>query len=76
MNIPGYDAWRLRGPDESVNTMMEACEDCEGVGVMRDEEGEFPCTECKGAGEVEVVLDQPDDDYEYERYRDDQIDQM
>jgi hypothetical protein len=70
MQIPGYDAWRLRGPDESVNTMMEACEDCGGTGTMRDDKGLYPCIECDGVGEVEVTLDEPDGDYEYERRRD------
>ena len=60
MNIPGYDLWILRGPDEHPSVMMEACEACGGIG----------CDDCGGTGEVEVTLDEPDGDYAYERARD------
>ena len=66
MNIPGYDAWRLRGPDEHPSVMMEACEACGGGGRF---DGAM-CIECEGTGEVEVTLDEPDGDYAYERARD------
>ncbi len=70
MNIPGYDAWRLRGPEVDRSEIMEACEACKGVGIMQDADGHFPCTECDGVGEVLVTLDEPDGDYEYERRHD------
>jgi predicted RNA-binding Zn-ribbon protein involved in translation (DUF1610 family) len=69
MSIPGYDAWRLRGPEES-GTMMEACEDCEGIGKQSEQGILFTCPACNGTGEVEITLDEPDGDYEYERRRD------
>ena len=70
MNIPGDDAWILRVPDEHPSVMMEACEACDGVGRLLDPQGEYECPECGGTGEVEVTLDEPDDDYAYERARD------
>jgi hypothetical protein len=70
MQIPGYDAWRLRGPEEVIEPDVEDCKSCEGFGTMIDNEGEFTCIECDGVGEVEVTLDEPDGDYEYERRRD------
>ncbi len=62
MNIPGYDAWRLRGPDENAGPIMEACEWCAGVGKKVDEQGEFDCPECDGTGEIETELDEPGSD--------------
>ena len=70
MNIPGYDAWRLQGPDEAPEPVMEDCAECLWSGECYDDEGAFPCTECGGLGEVEVVQEEPDGDYEYERRRD------
>lgn len=70
MNIPGYDTWKLRGPEEERSVMMEACANCDGLGhvwnlgVLQD------CADCEGMGEVEVTLDEPDSDYLYERARD------
>jgi hypothetical protein len=74
MNIKGYDEWRLRGPDEVVDPLMEDCEDCKSTGKMQDKDGEFPCTECDGSGEVEATLDEPDGDYLYELRRDEALD--
>lgn len=133
MNIPGYDAWRLRGPEEHLGVMMEACETCKGIGsdtkillpaksvdllagkheaihIAQNTQAAFwlhgrdnatalflmhaihkdfaamaealgytitrkpiACEECDGTGEVEVTLDEPDGDYEYERRRDAQM---
>lgn len=71
MNIPGYDAWRLRGPSEERGQILEACEECKGIGKTLDEAGEpQPCEECDGTGDVLATLDEPDGDYEYERKRD------
>jgi hypothetical protein len=65
MNIPGYDAWRLQGPEERPEPEMDTCEACNGTGGIIDD-----CEECDGTGEVEATLDEPDGDYEYERARD------
>ena len=73
MNIPGYDAWILRGPEEHLSVMMDACETCKGIGRCVDAAGEYACEECDGTGEVEATLDEPDGDYEYERRRDAQM---
>ena len=70
MNIPGYDAYILRGPDERPNPVIEECDKCAGSGWCRDDEGAFPCPECEGTGEIEASQEEPDDDYEYERRRD------
>lgn len=70
MNIPGYDAWRLQGPEERPDPIMEECETCHGHGVIHFGVGMCQCEECKGMGEVEVAPDEPDGDYEYERRRD------
>ena len=71
MSIPGYDAWRLRGPEEERSVIMEACEACKGMCQVEDEDG-FPqdCEECGETGEVLATLDEPDSDYLYERARD------
>jgi DnaJ-class molecular chaperone len=76
MNIPGYDAYILRGPEEHRSVMMEACEECDGTGMIvnRAMATQDKCDECDGTGEIEVTLDEPDGDYEYERRRDAQID--
>ena len=65
-----YDAWVLRGPEEHLSIIMEACNTCRGTGVSQDSDGEFRCVDCEGTGEAEVTLDEPDGDYEYERRRD------
>ena len=77
MNIPGYDAWVLRGPEEHHNVMMEACETCSGTGMIVNHAmaGQDECEECNGTGEVEVVLDEPDGDYAYEQARDRRMDE-
>ena len=70
MNIPGYDAWRLRGPEEDRSEIMEACDACKGIGKAQDAQGVYACPECDGTGDVLVTLDEPDGDYLYERARD------
>jgi hypothetical protein len=65
-----YDAWIFRGPEEREGPVMEDCEGCDGMGKMHDDEGEFDCDECNGAGEIEVFLEEPDSDYLYEKARD------
>ena len=72
MSIPGYDAWRLRGPKEERSVIMEACEACKGTGMFVDlgMATQDKCDECGGTGEVLVTLDEPDSDYLYERARD------
>ena len=65
-----YDAWVLRGPDERDDPEMETCETCAGGGVCVDLAGEYECPDCNGIGEIEVTLDEPDGDYEFERRRD------
>jgi DnaJ-class molecular chaperone len=72
VNIPGYDAWRLRGPEEDRSVIMEACETCKGLGMIvnRAMATQDECEDCDGSGEVEATLDEPDGDYEYERRRD------
>jgi hypothetical protein len=70
MNIPDYDAYILRGPEEHRSVMMDACDWCAGVGTKADEQGEFDCLGCDGTGEIEVTLDEPDGDDALERRRD------
>lgn len=72
MSIPGYDAWRLRGPEEPRSATMEACEACGGTGMVvnRAMATQDKCEDCNGTGEVEVTLDEPDEDYLYELARD------
>ena len=76
--IPGYDAWKLRGPEERPDPVMETCETCGGLcwvwetGHMNGEPArrKFECPECEGTGEVEATPDEPDGDYLYEQSRD------
>ena len=75
MNIPGYDAWILRGPDEHLSVMMEACETCAGAGIINNYGIMQDCNDCCGTGEVEVTLDEPDGDYAYEQARDRRMDE-
>ena len=70
MTFPGYDAWKLAGPDEVPEPEMEDCPACDGTGFMCDDAGEFRCPECEGTGVIEVEPEEPDGDYEYERRRD------
>jgi DnaJ-class molecular chaperone len=55
MNIPGYDDWRLRGPEEDLSVMLEACEACDGTGEVEGNAmigfGMFRCSECYGTGD-------------------------
>lgn len=71
----GYDDWRLRGPEEDLSQIMEACETCGGTGTCTDAQGMYPCEECGGTGEVLVTLDEPDGDYLYEQARDRRMDE-
>jgi len=70
MNIPGYDDWRLQGPDERADPVMEECPMCRGEGILAF--GLLDCPDCEGTGEVEAAPDDPDDygDYLYEQMRD------
>ena len=70
MTIPGYDAWRLQGPPEEPDPVMEICVACSGQGYQEDRSGIFRCPECGGYGEVKAEPEEPDGDYEYERRRD------
>lgn len=70
MNIPGYDAWRLRGPDENAGPVYEPCPDCAARLFSSINEDGSLCETCDGNGEVLVELDEPDGDYLYERKRD------
>ena len=70
MNIPGYDAWVLRGPEEHPEPETEGCENCGGNGIVNNYGIMQDCNDCCGSGEVEVTLDEPDGDYLYERARD------
>ena len=75
MNIPGYDAWRLQGPDDDQCPECDGhkrhdCMNCGGDGEVADG---VECPICEGTGEVECETcsgDEPDGDYEYERRRD------
>lgn len=71
MNIPGYDEMILRGPDEGDCPLCSGdrvtdCPDCDGLG----------CPDCDGDGTIACECnDEPDDDdYPYERARDDRMD--
>ena len=70
MNIPGYDAWRLQGPEERDDPEMEQCPWCEGDGAVPRGRMEVRCAHCNGSGEVEVEIEEPDGDYLYEQMRD------
>jgi hypothetical protein len=70
VNIPGYDAWRLSGPDD------DRCPECGGHGKTDcggdgDECGP-DCPACEGEGTIEcsVCSEEPDGDYLYELKRD------
>ena len=65
-----YDAWVLRGPEEHLSVMMEACENCDGTGMVNNYGIIQDCNDCCGSGEIEVTMDEPDGDYEFERRRD------
>ena len=65
-----YDSWILRGPEKHDDPEIETCKTCKGTGGYPDEFGEHDCEVCGGIGEIEVTLDEPDDDYEFERRRD------
>ena len=64
-----YDDWVLRGPDDASEPEMEACETCKGTSRCEDMAGVYECPDCED-GEVEVILDEPDGDDEFERRRD------
>ena len=74
MTIPGYDAWKLQGPDDDAcpdcgGTREVECTHCEGACAA----GGVNCPLCEGSGTVECETchgDEPDSDYEYERRRD------
>ena len=72
MNIPGYDAWRLAGPDEAPEPEMVDCGQCDGTGThLRDEHDTgVKCHVCRGEGVVPAEVDEPDGDYLYEQARD------
>jgi len=69
MNIPGYDAWRLQGPDddqcpECGGHKKNDCWNCGGDGEVADG---VECPFCEGTGEVECeTCAEPDGDYAYE----------
>ena len=66
-----YDAWVLRGPEEHLFVITEACETCKGTGKVMDEIDLWQvCDDCDGDGEITVTLDEPDGDYLYEQARD------
>lgn len=72
MNIPGYDAWRLAGPDEAPEPEMVDCNACRGTGmiVILTLATQDVCEQCDGEGVVPAEVDEPDGDYEFERRRD------
>lgn len=59
MNIPGYDDYILRGPDEPDEPKMEPCPVCTGHNMA----ARWICDECHGKGEVEADAEE----YETER---------
>lgn len=75
--LPGYDAWKLRGPDDD----RDDCSLCNGTGKADSmncggdgevDEG-IECPACEGEGTVECTqcdYDEHDGDYEFERRRD------
>ena len=79
MNIKGYDAWKLQGPDddrcpECGDHKEIDCENCGGDGEVADS---VECPECEGTGIIPCETcsgDEPDGDYEYERKRDREYD--
>jgi DnaJ-class molecular chaperone len=70
MNIPGYDAWRLRGPEEATEPEMVDCDNCDGRGFVNNYGSIQDCGDCEGMGVVPAELEEPDGDYEYQRRRD------
>lgn len=77
MTIPGYDEWKLQGPDEDIcekcsGLRQHDCMNCGGDGEVSDG---VDCPVCDGSGTVDCECsDEPDGDYEYERRRDAQAD--
>ena len=68
--FPGYDEWKLRGPDEDA-APVEDCPYCDGTGQAIDDGGDPGlCRKCMGDGVIPVEQEEPDGDYLYERYRD------
>lgn len=75
MTIPGYDEWRLRGPDDDRcpdcgGGGQAICETCAGAGGNHDDQS--ACEACEGFGLVECETcqrDELDGDYLYERAR-------
>lgn len=73
MNIRGYDAWKLQGPDGPScdmcnDTRWLDCMNCGGDGEIDDG---IDCPVCEGTGRVECENhDEPDGDYLYEQKRD------
>jgi len=80
MNIPGYDAWKLAGPDD--DDQCPECDDrgvidcmvCGGDGEVDDCGTECPACEGSGRAECSACSAEPDGDYEYERRRDAMLD--
>ena len=71
MNIPGYDAWVLRGPEEHPEPEVEECAYCGGTGQALDDGGDPGiCRHCNGNGVTEADAEEPDGDYKFERRRD------
>lgn len=67
MNLPGYDAWKLQGPDDDRDDCGECggtgvcdCMNCGGDGEVDDCGTECPA--CDGSGHVECGLCHNDDD--------------
>ena len=73
MKIPGYDAWKLQGPegpscDMCNDTGWLDCMNCGGDGEVADG---VDCPVCEGTGEVDCACtEEPDGDYLYEKSRD------
>lgn len=76
MSIPGYDAWIFHHPADDRCPDCDGwrnhdCMNCGGEGELADG---VECPECEGTGTVDCETctgDPGDDDYAFDRYRDD-----
>ena len=68
MTLPGYDAWKLRSPDDDLRERGD-CLECDGTGEVWLAPCYYPCQDCRGTGWLNeddrelVPLDGTEDDF-------------